>query len=663
VGGLDSFVGMDLSATYHVVRQIARGGMGAIYEATHLRLPGKRYAIKVLAPRHAQNPEVLLRFRQEAEIASRLGHEHIVEVHDFNFADDVAFLVMELLDGEDLGARLARVGPLAPDLVHHLLVQVTSALDAAHRARIVHRDLKPQNIFLCRRDGRDDYVKVLDFGISKVLDSVTIATKHDIVMGTPFYMAPEQAQGRIGEIDPRVDVFALGAILWEALTGQVAFDAPTLSAALYKVCLFEPPDVHLVRPELPPALSAVLRRALAKQREARTPGVIDLAREFSVALGLVPPAQQSAPAGASPAGSPGRSAQAPAIAPSSGTVASLPPSPPPSSLYLSASPHVPVRAGTGAGRPPASASVSPDAARSLAWAPTSNRGSAVVAPQPDPPDDREVPSRETGSVVVAPSRRGAVIALGVAGAAATLMVVIALVVTRARTPSAAARAGQHQPPTTQPVVAPAAAAPRIIAPPTTPSPAPPATPSPAPPAVAPASTEISLVFEVAPPDAVTSLQLDGVAVLDRRAHRTASPKHVVVTASARGFLPFRSEVIADRDQIVAVALRRAPAKVVRPTPRPGRASQAAASPAAPAPPAIRPAPEVPPPPAHGVASAPAGPEAVPATRPSPPISQPVPVQPQPVPVQPQPVQPQPVPVQPQPVPPPAAKKTGTVFDQ
>ncbi len=650
MGGLDSFVGMELSGTYQVVRQIARGGMGAIYEATHLRLPGKRYAIKVLTARHAENPELLLRFRQEAEIASRLGHEHIVEVHDFNFAGDLAFLVMELLDGEDLAARIAGVGPLAPALVHHLLVQVTSALDAAHRARIVHRDLKPQNIFLCRRDGRDDYVKVLDFGISKVLDSVTIATQNDVLMGTPFYMAPEQAQGRAGEIDPRVDVFALGAILWEALTGQVAFAAPTLSAALYKVCLVEPPDVHVVRPELPPALSAVLRRALAKQREARTPGVVELAREFSIALGLAPFAHHPPPAGAPPAGAPGPLARAPTVAPtvapSSGTVASLPPSPPPSSLYLSASPYVPVRAGAGAGRPPASDWVSPDPASSFAWTPNpANRGSAVVARPPDPPDGREASSRATGSVVVPRSRRGAVIALGVSGAAATLMVVTAFIVSRPRTPSATARAGQDRAPTTQPVVPPAAA-PRIIAPPTT--------PSPAPPAGAPASTEVSLVFEVVPPDAVTSLQLDGVAVVDRRARRPASPDHIVVTASAKGFLPFRSEVIADHDQIVAVALRRAPAKVVRPAPRPVRGSQAAASPAAP-PPATRPAPEAPPQPAHGVASAPAGSAAVPAARPSPPIPQP-----QPVTRQPQPVTPQPQPVTP---PRPTPKKTGTIFDQ
>ena len=639
MGGLDSFVGMDLSATYHVVRQIARGGMGAIYEATHLRLPGKRYAIKVLSPKHAQNPELLLRFRQEAEIASRLGHEHIVEVHDFNFAGDLAFLVMELLDGEDLAARLERVGPLPPAQVHRLLVEVASALDAAHRARIVHRDLKPQNIFLCRRDGRDDYVKVLDFGISKVLDSVTTATKNDVILGTPFYMAPEQAQGKVGEIDPRVDVFALGAILWESLTGQVAFDAPTLSAALYKVCLFEPPDVHVVRPELPPALSAVLRRALAKQREARTPDVVELAREFSIALGLEPPARRSTPVVAPPVGAPepvAPSLGAPgpvaspvgapgqARAPSSSTVASLPPSSP-SSLYLAAPSQVSVRAGA-------------DAATPFAWAPNASiLASAVVAP----PGGREAPFRETGAVVAAPSRRGAVIALSVAVAAATLMVAAAFVIRGVRTQAATAGSDQPRPPTTQPVVPPP-----VVAQPTTPP---------------PARTEVSLVFEVAPVDAVTSLQLDDVPVVDRRARRPSSPKPVVVTASAKGFLPFRSEVIADHDQIVAVALRRAPPKVVRTAPRPGRGSQAAAPSAAAAPPATRPAPEVAPQPAHSVASAPAVPAAVPATRPSPPIAQPPPVQPQPAPVQPVPPAPKPIPTQP--VQPPPAKKTGTIFDQ
>src|SRR5262244_1023635 len=225
--------------------------MGAIYEAQHARLHGKRYAIKILAPQFAENPELLARFRREAEIASQLGHENIVEVHDFNLAEGQAYMVMELLDGEDLAARLKSRGPMTLAQTQHVLEQVASALEAAHRAHIVHRDLKPQNIFLCKRGDRDDFVKVLDFGVSKVLDSSSIVTRDHALVGTPYYMSPEQADGRIHEIDARTDVFALGAIIWEMLIGRMAFEAPALSVALYKVAFVDPPEVHLLRPDLP----------------------------------------------------------------------------------------------------------------------------------------------------------------------------------------------------------------------------------------------------------------------------------------------------------------------------------------------------------------------------------------------------------------------------
>src|SRR5215468_8614101 len=263
--------------------------MGAIYEATHSRLYGKRYAIKVLAPQFAENPELLARFRREAEIASQLGHENIVEVHDFNLAEGRAYMVMELLDGEDLAARLKSRGPMTLEQTQHILEQVASGLEAAHRAHVVHRDLKPQNVFLCRRGGRDDYVKVLDFGVSKVLDSSSVVTRENVLVGTPFYMSPEQAEGRVKDIDSRTDVFALGAIAWEMLTGRMALGAPTFSVAIYKVCFVDPPDVHLVRPDVPPAVSMVLRRALAKERSLRTGTVAELAGELGAALhGVVP---------------------------------------------------------------------------------------------------------------------------------------------------------------------------------------------------------------------------------------------------------------------------------------------------------------------------------------------------------------------------------------
>jgi serine/threonine-protein kinase len=292
----DRFVGKLLAGTYHVERLIGKGGMGAIYEATHARLQGNRYAIKVLAPQFTDEPELLVRFRREAEIASQLGHDNIVAVHDFNVSDGQAYMVMELLEGEDLAARLRTRGGLSVDEVKRIVDQVSSALDSAHRAQIVHRDLKPQNIFLCRRAGHHDHVKVLDFGVSKVLDSSSVVTRDHALVGTPFYMSPEQADGRVKEIDARTDVFALGAIIWEMLTGRMAFAAPTLSVALYKVCSVDPPDVHLLRNDVPPALSLVLRRALAKDRHQRTPSAVQVAAELAasfhgiVPAGLPPPA-------------------------------------------------------------------------------------------------------------------------------------------------------------------------------------------------------------------------------------------------------------------------------------------------------------------------------------------------------------------------------------
>jgi serine/threonine-protein kinase len=343
VARFDRLVGQTLDGTYTIGRLIGKGGMGAIFAATHARLPGKHVAIKVLAPELAENTEVLLRFRREAEIASRLGHENIVDVHDFNVWDGMAYLVMELLDGEDLDQRIKSRGPMALDAVEHIVGQIASALEAAHRAHIVHRDLKPQNVFLCRRGGRDDFVKVLDFGISKVLDSSSVVTRDQALMGTPFYMSPEQADGRVQEIDARTDVFALGAIIWEMLVGRMAFGAPTLSVALYKVAFVDPPEVHLIRPDVPPGVSAVLRRALAKERTQRTPSALELMRELGDALrggvlaGLPVPAP--APGGtdslaglrAAPASQPAGPPPAVGTAPASfvrGSMAQVEPGPP-----------------------------------------------------------------------------------------------------------------------------------------------------------------------------------------------------------------------------------------------------------------------------------------------------------------------------------------------
>lgn len=291
-----SFIGQTFNGMYKIVRPIGTGGMGAVFEATHTRLQNKRYAVKMLHASIAQDAEVFQRFRREAEIATELGHPHIVEVHDFNITPEGApYMVMEFLDGEDLAGRLAKRGPLTVDVMARIVAEVCSGLDAAHNAGIVHRDLKPQNIFLCRRLGRDDFVKIVDFGVSKVRDSASVVTRDHTLMGTPFYMSPEQADGLVQQIDSRTDIFAMGAIMWEMLVGRMAFEAPTISGAMYKVVHVDPPEVHTLRPDVPPAVSLVLRRAMAKEKELRYASVVELSHDFANALRGIPPAVRPPP--------------------------------------------------------------------------------------------------------------------------------------------------------------------------------------------------------------------------------------------------------------------------------------------------------------------------------------------------------------------------------
>jgi len=318
---LESRVGSVLGGTYRLERVIAEGGMGVIYQAAHLRVP-RRFAVKLLNPQVVGDREVFERFQREAEIASALGHENIVQVFDFNYSEDgVPYMVLELLQGEDLSERIARRGRLSVGEVAVLLEQVCSALQAAHERGIVHRDLKPQNIFLCRQGRRDDVVKILDFGISKILHAPGRKTHTGAIFGTPNYMAPEQAEGRQSDIDRRSDIFSLGAILYECLTGHMAFDAPTAVGAIYKVCHVEPEPISTSAPEAPAALEAVIRKAIAKRREDRFQSVHELASAFFTALGWT---AGSVPVG--PAGVPGSGPipVGPAGVPGSGPIPAAP---------------------------------------------------------------------------------------------------------------------------------------------------------------------------------------------------------------------------------------------------------------------------------------------------------------------------------------------------
>ena len=268
--------GAILGETYEITRLLGEGGMGAVWEARHLRLPGKRFAVKVLHGQAAQDHEAYSRFRREAEIASRIGHPNIIEVLDWNtLPSGTPYLVLEFLDGEDLAGRLAG-GALSVEQALSIGRQIGSALKAAHAADVVHRDLKPGNIFLVPREvGGEitDHVKVLDFGISKIRNSQTVQTQDAVLLGTPQYMAPEQALGKNNEIDGRTDVFALGAICYEMLTGKPPFAGNTLAEVVFKV-VYEPvPPLAALAPHVDPSIIAAIEKAMAKAPNDRFPDV------------------------------------------------------------------------------------------------------------------------------------------------------------------------------------------------------------------------------------------------------------------------------------------------------------------------------------------------------------------------------------------------------
>jgi len=266
-------IGTVLAGTYRVTSMIGRGGMGAVFAAEHTRLPGKKVAIKVLHAEVAGDHDSLARFRREAEIASRLGHANIVDVHDFNFLDDgTPYLILEFLNGEDMAARLKR-GPMALDQVSSIVRQIGSALQAAHAENIIHRDLKPQNVFLCPVESGGvvtEQAKVLDFGISKIRGSQTVKTQAQDMLGTPQYMAPEQATGDHAAVDARTDVFALGAMVYEMLSGTFAFGGQTIPEVVFKVVYEEPPNLG-TRVAVPPGVVDAVHKALAKKQAERFP--------------------------------------------------------------------------------------------------------------------------------------------------------------------------------------------------------------------------------------------------------------------------------------------------------------------------------------------------------------------------------------------------------
>jgi serine/threonine protein kinase len=258
-----------LSGKYRLERELGRGGMGSVWLAQHLTLRSP-VAIKLIDPAIATNTEALSRFLREAQAAASLRSPHVVQILDHGVDEGVPFIVMELLDGESLAGRLERQQRLSPHDTAHLLTQVGRAMTKAHEAGIVHRDLKPDNIFIVRND-EEEIAKVLDFGVAKShlhgVGAVSSATRTGSVLGTPYYMSPEQAEGS-KLVDHRTDIWAMGVIAWECLLGARPFEAETLGGLLLAICAREIPTPSRVGP-VPAGFDVWFARACSRDLNYR----------------------------------------------------------------------------------------------------------------------------------------------------------------------------------------------------------------------------------------------------------------------------------------------------------------------------------------------------------------------------------------------------------
>ncbi len=281
----EKLVGAVLANTYRIEKMINEGGMGAIYRARHVRTGGT-CAVKILHSRSAQNSELYERFQDEARIISSLHHPNIVTVMDLDKDQTgCAFIVMELLEGEDLQDRLERLGKLPLEDALEIAKQVGSALQAAHQRGVIHRDLKPRNIFLSQQEVGGKIVeiaKVIDFGVSKIPRPADRATRDLLVLGTPRYMAPEGAMGQNSQIDGRSDQWSVAVILYRMLSGKLPFDQESVIDLFKQVINDDPVALETLVPDLPPNIGLAIKRALSKKKEARFPTMV----EFLAAIEL-----------------------------------------------------------------------------------------------------------------------------------------------------------------------------------------------------------------------------------------------------------------------------------------------------------------------------------------------------------------------------------------
>jgi eukaryotic-like serine/threonine-protein kinase len=285
---VDPLLSQVVADRYKVLRKLGEGGMGSVYLAEHVVIE-KKFALKVLAPELARRPDLVARFLQEARSASRIGHENVIDISDFGQSPDgLVFIAMEFLDGRDLGEIVRSQGAMDWPQARDIVLQICRALRAAHDKGIVHRDMKPENIFLIHREGQPHFVKILDFGIAKVMGldpNGPRLTRTGMIFGTPEYMAPEQAEGK--DTDHRADIYAVGCILYHLLTGQTPFVAESFMTMLTKHLMEDPVAPSQRRPDLPisPEMDALVLKALEKDRDQRWQSMAELLEAVSTCSG------------------------------------------------------------------------------------------------------------------------------------------------------------------------------------------------------------------------------------------------------------------------------------------------------------------------------------------------------------------------------------------
>jgi serine/threonine-protein kinase len=285
---------------YRLLERLGAGGMGTVYSAEHTLIE-RKVALKVLSPELAALDGAVDRFLLEARSASRIGHEHVIDVYDLGQTPDgYVYMAMELLHGADLGTVLEREGSLPWSRARGIARQMSAALAAAHAKNIIHRDLKPENIFLITRAGRTDFVKILDFGIAKVLTSEGPRITRTGVIGTPEFMAPEQIEGK--SLDGRTDIYALGCVLYQMITGLLPFEAESMMALFNQRLTGTPVPLAQRRPDLtiPAALDALIMKALERDPANRWQNMLELL----AALEACEVGPATAPAPAKPATNP-----------------------------------------------------------------------------------------------------------------------------------------------------------------------------------------------------------------------------------------------------------------------------------------------------------------------------------------------------------------------